>query len=165
MKSGWSTADVLDELGECASVCDLPLRHYGGRTAFAGPLATVRCWEDNVLVAEVLSTVGAGRVLVVDGGGSGRTALMGDRLAYSAHEAGWAGVLIHGAVRDVADLRGIDIGICALSATPRRSAKGGFGETDITVEFGGALFVPGRHLWCDEDGVVVADDRPNDVAS
>lgn len=150
-----ATADLYDEHGEALQSCDLQLRHYGGRTAFSGPLATIRCHEDNALVKATLAEPGDGRVLVVDGGGSLHTALMGDLIAASAVEQGWAGVVIHGAVRDTAVLRTLDLGIKALGSNPRKSAKTGAGEREVVVSFGGVDFVPGRTLVSDDDGVVV----------
>src|SRR5581483_4810094 len=150
-----ATAEVLDELGEDAAVCELEFRHFGKQTCFAGPIATVLCREDNVLVAEVLCSGGEGRVLVVDGGGSLRSALLGDRLASSAVANGWAGVVVNGAIRDIAALRQIAIGICALGASPRRSSKNGSGHVNVPVRFGGISFVPEAMLHCDEDGLAV----------
>ncbi|KAE8765341.1 ribonuclease E activity regulator RraA [Georgenia thermotolerans] len=150
-----ATADLYDEHGEALQSCDTQLRQYGGSRAFAGTIATVRCHEDNALVKAVLGEPGDGRVLVVDGGGSLHTALMGDLIAGSAVRNGWAGVVIHGAVRDVAALRTLELGIKALGSNPRKSAKTGAGERDVAVTFGGATFTPGARLVSDDDGVVV----------
>lgn len=152
------TADLYDEYEERLQSCDLQLRQYGGRRVFAGPIATVRCFEDNALVKAVLGTPGEGRVLVVDGGGSLHTALMGDLIAGSAVANGWAGVVIHGAVRDVAALAELDLGVKALGSNPRKSAKTGAGERDAVVSFGGVSFQPGARLVSDDDGIVVLPD-------
>ncbi|MCO6006582.1 ribonuclease E activity regulator RraA [Actinoallomurus purpureus] len=152
----FTTADLFDEYGPELTTCETQFRSYGARARFAGPLATVRCREDNALVKKVLATPGAGRVLVVDGGGSLRAALMGDMIAGSAVAHGWAGVVINGAVRDVVALRALDLGIRALGSNPRKSAKDGVGEVDVPVVFGGAEFRPGAWLYADEDGIVVA---------
>ncbi len=149
------TADLYDEYEERLESCDLQLRQYGGRRVFAGPVVTIRCREDNALVKATLATPGEGRVLVVDGGGSLHTALMGDLIAASAVSNGWAGVVIHGAVRDVSALAELDLGVKALGSNPRKSAKTGAGERDVVVSFGGATFTPGAQLVSDEDGVVV----------
>ena len=154
---GFSTADLADEHGDALGSCDLQLRRYGGAAAFTGTVRTVRCREDNALLKSVLSTPGGGQVLVVDGGGSLRTALLGDVIAGIAVDNGWAGVVLHGAVRDVAALRALPIGIAALGSNPRRSGKTGAGEADVPVRFGGATFTPGAELWSDEDGIVVRD--------
>ena len=150
-----STADLVDEHGEDLVSCDLQLRQYGAQRAFTGTVVTLRCHEDNALVKAVLGTPGDGRVLVVDGGGSLHTALMGDLIAQSAADNGWAGVVINGAVRDSAVLAGIPLGIKALGTNPRKSSKTGAGERDVPVTFGGATFSPGDQLWSDDDGVVV----------
>ncbi|MDA0633538.1 ribonuclease E activity regulator RraA [Nonomuraea sp. MCN248] len=150
-----STADLYDERGDELDSCDLQLRQYGGRRAFHGRIATVRCHQDNALVKAALAEPGEGRVLVVDGGGSVRTALMGDVIAGSAVAGGWAGVVINGAVRDVAALRELDLGVKALGSNPRKSAKDGVGERDVPVSFGGVTFHPGAELWSDDDGILV----------
>lgn len=149
------TADLVDEHGTALQSCDLQLQQFGGRRAFAGPLRTVRCRHDNALVREVLGTPGGGGVLVVDGDGSLHTALMGDLIAAAAVRNGWSGVVVHGAVRDVATLRGLDLGVKALGANPRKSAKDGVGAVDVEVSFGGVVFRPGALLVSDEDGIVV----------
>jgi len=149
-----STADLYDERGDELDSCDLQLRQYGGRSAFSGRIVTVRCFQDNALVRSVLAEPGEGRVLVVDGGGSLHTALMGDVIATMAVENGWSGVVINGAVRDVAALRRLDLGIKALGSNPRKSAKTGAGERDVPVTFGGVTFHPGAELFSD-DGILV----------
>ncbi|MED7925995.1 ribonuclease E activity regulator RraA [Nonomuraea sp. LP-02] len=150
-----STADLYDERGDQLDSCHLQLRQYGGRRAFSGRIATVRCHEDNALLKSVLSEPGEGRVLVVDGGGSLRAALMGDVIAGIAVASGWAGVVINGAVRDVAALRDLDLGVKALGSNPRKSTKTGAGERDVPVTFGEAVFHPGAELFSDEDGILV----------
>lgn len=150
-----STSDLVDEHGSEAAVCETAFVQYGARRAFAGPVSTVRCHEDNVVVRQRVSEPGAGGVLVIDGGGSLRVALVGDMLAALAHENGWAGLVINGCVRDVRALAGIDLGIKALGSCPRASAKHGAGERDAEVSFGGIAFAPGARLVSDEDGIVV----------
>ncbi len=159
MTDDLSTADLYDEHGEALGSCDLQLRRFGAVDRFSGPAATIRCHEDNALVKAVLGEPGEGRVLVVDGGGSLHTALMGDLIAGSAVANGWAGVVIHGAVRDVAVLRTLPLGIKALGSNPRKSAKTGAGERDVPVTFGGATFAPGDLVVGDDDGVVVLPSR------
>ena len=152
-----STADVLDAHPVEARVCELVLHQFGGVTAFAGRISTVRCHEDNVVLKRHLGEPGAGRVLVVDGGGSLRVALLGDMVAGLAAGNGWAGVIVNGCVRDSVALRALDVGIKALGTNPRPSGKAGVGETDVPVEFGGITFEPGATLYSDDDGVVVLD--------
>lgn len=150
-----STADLWDERGDALSAPTTQFRDFGGEIRFAGPARTVRCREDNVLVARLLETPGDGAVLIVDGGGSLACALMGDRIAGLAAANGWAGVIINGAVRDSAALAALPIGIKALGTNPRKSGKQGAGEVDVPVEIGGALIRPGALVTADEDGVVV----------
>jgi regulator of ribonuclease activity A len=150
-----STADLYDEHGDALQSCSVQLRHYGGRAAFEGLVSTVRCHRDNALVKAALAEPSEGRVLVVDGGGSLESALMGDLIAASAVEHGWAGVVINGAVRDVVALRELPLGALALGSNPRKSAKDGVGERDVPVSFGGVEFAPGQRLWADEDGILV----------
>jgi regulator of ribonuclease activity A len=152
-----STADLLDEHGDRAAVCELALRHFGRTRVSEGEIATVRCFEDNVLVKRRVNEPGHGRVLVIDGGGSLRVALLGDNLAGLAHANGWAGLVIHGCVRDVAALRELDLGIKALGSNPRPSGKHGEGEIDVPVTFGGVTFTPGAMLYSDDDGIVVVN--------
>lgn len=149
------TADLVDEIGPDARSCDLQLRQFGGRTLFAGPIHTVRCFQDNALLKSVLSEPGDGGVLVVDGDASVHTALVGDVIADLGRSNGWAGLIINGAVRDAATLRTLDIGIKALGTNPRKSTKTGAGQRDVTVTFGGVTFTPGEIAYCDDDGIVV----------
>jgi regulator of ribonuclease activity A len=150
-----ATADLVDEIYPEVRSCDLQLRNYGAVPAFAGRITTVRCFQDNALLKSILSTPGEGGVLVVDGGGSMHTALVGDIIAGLAAQNGWAGVIVHGVVRDAAALRTIAVGIKALGTNPRKGTKTGAGERDIEVSFGGVTFVPGDIAYSDEDGIVV----------
>ncbi|MEU4159120.1 ribonuclease E activity regulator RraA [Actinoplanes sp. NPDC026670] len=150
-----STADLYDEHGEKLGSCDTQFRQYGAVTSFSGPAVTVRCFQDNALLKSILSEPGEGRVLVVDGGASVHTALMGDLIAGLAVTNGWSGVIINGAVRDVAALRELPVGIKALGSNPRKSGKTGAGDRDVPLEFGNCTFTPGAQVHSDDDGVVV----------
>jgi len=150
-----ATADLYDERGDELDSLSLQLRDFGGRTAFDGPIRTVRCHRDNALVKSVLATAGDGAVLVIDGGGTLESALVGDLIAASAVENGWAGIIVHGAVRDREAIAGLPLGVKALGSNPRKSAKGGVGEVDVPVVVAGVRFAPGRHVWADADGVLV----------
>ena len=150
------TADLVDSIGPEVRSCDVQFRQLGGRAEFAGPISTVRCFQDNALVKSVLSEPGGGGVLVIDGDGSLHTALVGDVIAELARSNGWAGLIVNGAVRDSATLRGMDIGIKALGTNPRKSTKTGAGERDVEVTLGGVTFVPGDIAYSDDDGIVVA---------
>lgn len=155
MTPNLSTADLIDDHGDTLRSCSTQFRRFGGRTVFSGRVRTVKCHEDNGLVKQVLNTPGEGSVLVVDGGGSLRSALMGDMIAEAAVGNGWAGAVIFGAVRDVRALGGLQLGVKALGSNPRKSLKDGAGLLDVPVTFGDVTFVPGEWLYSDEDGVVV----------
>jgi regulator of ribonuclease activity A len=150
-----SLADLCDEHEETIEVCHVQFRDFGGRAAFSGPIRTVRCHEDNSLVKETLAGPGDGCVLVVDGGGSLRRALVGDMLAGDAVKNGWAGIVVFGAVRDTAVLATLPIGIKALGTCPMRGIKRGEGVADTPVAFGGVVFLPGDLLHADTDGLAV----------
>ncbi len=150
-----ATADVSDEAGDAALVVDPGFSSFGARERYAGPIATLKIFEDNQLVRTVLGRPGDGRVLVVDGGGSLRCALLGDNLAQLASDQGWAGVVVYGCIRDALEIRGIDIGVHALGVHPRKTKKRGEGIEDEPVTFGGVTFVPGDRLYADSDGIVV----------
>lgn len=150
-----SVADLCDEHEETIEVCEVQFRDFGGRLAFSGPIRTVRCYEDNSEVKALLGTPGEGCVLVVDGGGSLRRALVGDMLAGDAVKNGWAGIVVFGAVRDTSVLATLDIGIKALGTVPMRGIKRGEGVVDTPVAFGGVVFVPGDGLHADGDGIAV----------
>jgi regulator of ribonuclease activity A len=154
-----ATADVCDEHGLAAMACSTQFRSYGGRAAFSGLVETVRCRDDNVLVRRLLSERGDGRVLVVDGEGSLDRALLGDAMAMMAASNGWVGVIINGAVRDVARLSGIDLGVAAIGSNPQPSNKEGIGASGEPVSFGGATFRVGDTVYVDTDGVVVVPVR------
>ncbi|RRR65885.1 MAG: RraA family protein [Candidatus Viridilinea halotolerans] len=133
------------------------LRHFGGRRVFGGPIATLQVFEDNALVRTALEEQGEGRVLVVDGAGSLRCALLGDQLAALAVANGWVGVVVHGCVRDSADLTQLPLGVLALAAHPRRSIKRGEGVHGGTLHIAGLTLTPGLFLYADDDGIVVAE--------
>ncbi len=149
------TADLSDAEGDRYLPCSLPWRGFGGVPSFAGAAATVRCQDDNGLVRAAVAEPGGGRVLVVDGGGSLGTALIGDVLAGQALENGWTGLVVHGAVRDVVALRDLPLGVVALGTNPRRGGRAGTGEAGAPVTFGGVTFHPGAQVVVDEDGVLV----------
>lgn len=151
-----STSDLSDAHGEAVAVCDLQFRSFGQKGGFAGPVTTLRCFEDHLHLRAALSEQGAGRVLVVDGGGSLRCALMGDRLGEMAVKNGWAGIVVNGAIRDAEALAGMAIGVKALGTIPRRSAVESAGYRDIPLRFGGVNFAPRTWLYADLDGVLVS---------
>lgn len=135
---------------------------YGSVEAFHGPISTVEVHEDNVLVREALEDLPPGSVLVVDGGGSKRCALLGDKLASIAASRGLAGIIINGCVRDSRELAGIGVGILALASRPMRSRKEGKGRKNVPVRFGGLAWTPGHYVYADADGVVLAAGKLHD---
>jgi regulator of ribonuclease activity A len=140
------TADLYDTHGDDLQVA-LPLfRDFGGRTDFHGPVVTLKVHEDNSLVREVLGEAGEGRVLVVDGGGSLRCALLGDNLARMAAANGWSGLVIHGCIRDSVEIAKLPVGVKALATNP----------TDVVVRFADVSFVPDCYIYADADGIVVS---------
>jgi regulator of ribonuclease activity A len=154
------TADVCDREGPLAVVAEPVFRDYGGRVAFAGPAATVRVLDDNLLVRRMLESPGNGRILVVDGGGSLRTALLGDNLGRLAVDNGWGGVIVFGCVRDATGLAELPIGIKALATHPARSGKAGAGDQDVAVTIAGITIAPGAFVTADADGVVITRTEP-----
>ncbi|MEM1080610.1 MAG: ribonuclease E activity regulator RraA [Pseudomonadota bacterium] len=153
-----STPDLCDAHAEHVRVVTgLQWQHFGGVQAFGGPIDTVRCFEDNSVLKQQLFTPGEGKVLVVDGGGSLRHALIGDLIGAEAVKNGWAGVIIHGACRDVDELGQLDIGILTLGAVPIKSVRRGEGQLNIPLRFGGVSFHPSDYVYADRNGMIVAD--------
>lgn len=156
----FKTPDLCDQfesdLGGSLRVVAPMFQRYGGKTAFSGQIATLKIFEDNSLVRTALGEDGRGKVLVIDGGGSLRCALVGDQLAILAAKNGWAGIVVYGCIRDSGDINGIDLGVRALNTHPQKSIKKGVGDRDLAVTFGGVTFNPGEWLYADEDGVLVS---------
>ncbi len=150
------TADLCDRHEDKLRVVEPMFASYGGKPAFHGPIATLKLFEDNALVRKAVESPGEGRVLVIDGGGSLRRALVGDQLAALATRNGWAGLVVYGCIRDSRAIGEMDLGVLALDTHPMKTVKRNIGETDVTVTFGGVDFVPGHWLYADEDGVVVS---------
>ena len=156
------TCDLLDDNSDKAISVVSPyidgksFKNYGGRTSFGGQAVTVKCFEDNSRVKELLATDGDGRVLVVDGGGSMRCALLGDMIAESAVKHGWAGVIVYGCVRDVDAIAELDLGVQALACIPQKSTRKGVGETGLTLAFGGVTIAQDDYIYADNNGIVVA---------
>lgn len=150
-----ATADLFDERGDELDSLGIQLHDIGGRISFDGPVRTVRCFRDNALVKATLATPGRGAVLVIDGGGSLESALVGDLIAGSAVENGWSGILVYGAIRDREAIGRLNLGVKALGSNPRKSAKDGAGDLDVPVTIGGVVFTPGKHVWADADGVLI----------
>ena len=154
MKPLPKTTDLCDACDE-AQACAMLFQSYGLRRAFTGPMRTLRIHEDIALMRDTVSQPGLGQVLVIDGDGSVARALFGDVMAELASRNGWAGLVIHGVVRDAVELNTIDIGVKALGTVPKRGSRTGAGERDVPVHFGGVTFTPGDHVVVDADGVIV----------
>ena len=149
------TTELCDAHEDVVRVVEPMFASFGGKTAFHGRIATLRVFEDNSFVRKALESDGHGRVLVIDGGGSIRRALVGDQLASLAIQNGWAGIVVNGCIRDSREIAEMDIGLIALATHPLKTLKKNVGEADITVSFGKVDFLPGEWIYADEDGVIV----------
>lgn len=150
------TPDICDDYPE-VTVVEPGFRNYGGVPAFGGEIVTVKCHEDNSIVKEQVAKPGEGRVMVVDGGGSRRAALLGDMLAEKAAGNGWAGLIIYGCIRDVDVINDTEIGVQALATHPRKTEKRGVGDLNVPVTFHGVIFQPGHYIYADNNGIVVSE--------
>ncbi|MBO1519982.1 putative 4-hydroxy-4-methyl-2-oxoglutarate aldolase [Oceanisphaera pacifica] len=148
--------DLCDEHGDEVEILAPIFKDYGAAQTFWGQAVTVSCKEDNSKVRELLATPGTGKVLVVDGGGSLRRALMGDQLAALAIENGWAGLIINGAIRDAGAISDMALGVKALATCPMKTEKRGVGEIDVPVTFAEVTIKPDDYIYADINGVLVA---------
>lgn len=149
--------DLCDEYPELVRVLEPMFANFGGVEAFGGEIVTIKCHEDNYLVADMVAEVGHGKVLVVDGGGSLRCALLGDNLALKAVENGWQGIVVYGCIRDVDIISQLELGVQALATHPMKSVKRGTGLLGETLKIGGVDIIPGEYLYADNNGVLVAE--------
>ncbi len=150
------TPDLCDAYPELVQVVEPMFSNFGGRTSFGGEIVTVKCYEDNSKVKELVGTPGEGKVMVVDGGGSMRKALLGDMLAEKASKNGWAGLVIYGCIRDVDQIMETDLGVQAIATVPMKTDKLDIGDINIPVKFGGVTFIPGHFIYADNNGVIVS---------
>lgn len=150
------TPDLCDAYPE-VQVVEPMFNNYGGRSAFGGEIVTVKCFEDNSVVKEQVAQPGRGKVLVVDGGGSRRAALLGDMLAEKAASSGWEGIIVYGCIRDVDEIGNTDLGVQALATHPRKTDKRGIGDLNVPVCFGGVTFLPGQYVYADNNGIIVSE--------
>ena len=155
----YSTPDICDQFPGQLQIAEPLFTEFGGKDSFSGEIVTIKCFEDNSLVKQNLATAGRGKVLVVDGGGSLRCALLGDLLGAMAVRNGWQGVLVNGCVRDVEILKSMDLGVRALNCYPLKSNRRNEGQLNVPVRFAGVNFEPGQHLYADENGIVVANEE------
>lgn len=154
----YSTPDLCDDNPELVRVLEPMMANFGGRESFGGEIVTIKCHEDNSLVKENAGKPGHGKVMVVDGGGSLRRALLGDMIAENAVRNGWEGLIIYGCVRDVDALVTLDLGVQALASIPLKTDKRGIGDLNVDLIFGGVTFVPGEYVYADNNGVVVSSE-------
>jgi len=152
-----ATCDLYDEYLEAARVSTTVFFHFGGIQRFCGNAVTVKCFEDNSRIKELVRTPGEGRVMVVDGGASPRCALVGDVLAAEAQGNGWAGIVVYGCVRDKAQLGELELGVMALAVTPRKSVRCDEGRIDVPIRLGDVWCYPGDEVYADEDGVLLLE--------
>ena len=152
----FSTPDLTDEHAEARAI-ELKFRKYGAVKQFGGPAVTIKRHEYNSLVKACVGEAGEGRVIVVDGGGSLRRALLGDMLAEKASQNGWAGLVIHGVIRDVDEIGQTRLGVQALGTTPLKTEKLGMGQRDVPVSMGGVTISPGDYIYADNNGVIVSE--------
>ncbi|WP_067584672.1 ribonuclease E activity regulator RraA [Endozoicomonas ascidiicola] len=154
----FTTPDLCDDFPGKIQVVEPGFRSYGGNQIFSGKIVTIKCHEDNSMVREQVSTDGQGKVLVIDGGGSMRRALLGDMLAEKAVSNGWQGIIVYGCIRDVEVIAKLPIGVQALASHPMKTDKKGLGEVDVSVRFHGTDFIPGQFLYADTNGVLVSSE-------
>jgi len=150
------TTDLYDANEGRVAVVEPMFRAYGGRARFAGQVVTLKVYEDNTRVREMLAEPGQGKILVVDGGGSKRCALLGDQIAELAVKNGWEGVVVYGCIRDSVAINALDIGVRALDTNPKKTVKRNEGQRDLVLAFGAVEFVPGHWLYVDEDGLLLS---------
>ncbi len=155
--------DLCDEFPDLVTVVEPMFANFGGRESFGGQIVTIKAFEDNSLVREQVALPGTGKVLVVDGGGSMRRAMLGDLLAEKAAGNGWEGIVIYGCIRDVNAIADTDIGVQALGSHPMKTDKRGLGDLNVVLNFGGVTFRPGDYLYADNNGVLVAS-QPLEVS-
>lgn len=153
----YDTSELCDIYHEDVNVVEPLFSNFGGRTSFGGQITTVKCFEDNGLLYDLLEEDGVGKVLLVDGGGSVRRGLVDAQLAQLALNNGWEGIILYGSVRQVDELSELDIGIQAIAATPAGASGEGIGDSDIRVNFGGVTFFSGDYVYADNTGIILAD--------
>lgn len=149
------TPDLCDAYPDVA-VVEPMFTNFGGHDSFGGEIVTVKCFEDNSVVKDLVAQDGTGKVMVVDGGGSLRRAMLGDMLAEKAAQNGWQGIIINGCVRDVDVLIQTALGIQALASHPMKTEKRGIGDMNVPVTFGGVTFRPGEYVYADNNGIIVS---------
>lgn len=156
-----STPDICDDFAQQLRVLDSAFVNYGGLSSFYGEVVTIKCFEDNSVLKELVDTPGEGRVIVMDGGGSLRRAILGDMLAEKAANNGWAGIVINGCIRDCVEISNTTIGVKALNTHPMKTEKRGVGDLNVAVSFAGQTIKPGDWIYSDDNGIVISDTELN----
>ncbi len=154
----YNTSALCDIYQEQVDVVEPMFSNFGGKTSFAGQITTVKCFEDNGLIRSILEQDGEGRVLLIDGGGSLRRALIDAELAALAEDNDWQGLVVYGCVREIDDLEEMDIGIQALASIPVGASNNAIGEVDVPVNFGGVTFLPEDFLYADNTGIILSQE-------
>ncbi|EKO5151588.1 ribonuclease E activity regulator RraA [Vibrio fluvialis] len=157
----YNTSALCDIYLDQVDVVEPMFSNFGGCASFAGQVTTIKCFEDNGLIRETLEQDGLGRVLLIDGGGSLRRALLDAELAAIAEENEWEGIVVYGCVREVDELEDMSIGIQALASIPVGAPSQGIGEVDIPVNFGGVTFLPEDYLYADNTGIILSQEPLN----
>jgi regulator of ribonuclease activity A len=152
-----STPDLCDEYGDVVQVADPVFKHFGGIRQFGGEVVTVKCFEDNSKVGEMLRAPGQARVLVVDGGASSRRSLLGDKLVALALENEWRGIMIYGYIRDIEEIEAMPMGVVALGAIPRKTEKRGVGQVNVPLQMASLNIKPGYFIYADGSGVIASE--------
>ncbi len=157
----YNTSALCDIYIDQVDVVEPMFSNFGGRASFAGQITTIKCFEDNGIIRETLEQDGLGRVLLVDGGGSLRRALVDAEIATLAEENEWEGIVVYGSVRELDELEEMNIGIQALASIPVGAIAQGIGEVDIPVNFGGVTFLPEDYLYADSTGIILSQEALN----
>jgi regulator of ribonuclease activity A len=148
--------ELCDQFPDLVNVVEPMFGNFGGRETFGGQIVTLKAFEDNSLVREQVALPGQGKVLVVDGGGSMRRAMLGDMLAEKAEKNGWEGIIIYGCIRDVNAIGQLDLGVQALGTNPLKTDKRGLGDLNVDITFGGVTFRPGEYVYADNNGILTS---------
>lgn len=157
------TPELCDKYPDLVRVVEPIFKNYGGKSSFGGQIVTIKCHEDNSVVKETAGTAGNGKIIVVDGGGSLRRALLGDLIAENAVQNGWEGFIIYGCIRDVDSISTMNLGVKALNTNPLKTEKKGIGDLNIPVSFGGVTFKPGEYVYADSNGIIVSSKPLNNT--
>lgn len=157
----YNTSALCDIYSDQVDVVEPMFSNFGGSASFAGQLTTVKCFEDNGIIRSILEEDGTGRILLIDGGGSLRRALIDSEIAALAEENDWEGIVVYGSVREVDELEDMSIGIQALASIPVGAASQQIGDIDVPVNFGGVTFLPEDYLYADNTGIIISQEPLN----